>query len=177
MNALANLLVTSGVHVGWGDGPASVDNVRLVYMHAGQLVATAEPTQITTILGSGVSICVWDPVSRVGGANHFMLPYDASPNMASPRYAKQATATLLVDVAVAGASLTRLQARIFGGACIFAAFRDSGHDLGAQNVDAAREILTGARVKIVGEDVGGDCGRKLVFRTDTGVANVVKVTK
>jgi chemotaxis protein CheD len=135
-------------------------------MHAGQLIVTAEPLQITTILGSCVAVCVWDPETRVGGMNHFMRPYDAGPKAASPRYAKYATATLLVDVAAAGANLARLQAKIFGGACILDAFRGAGRDLGAQNIAAAREMLAG----------GGVSGRKLVFHTDTGATIVTTTT-
>jgi chemotaxis protein CheD len=96
--------------------------------------------------------------------------------MATPRYAKHATATLLVDVALAGARLTRLRAKIFGGACVMEAFRSAGRDLGAQNVEVARQLLAAARVGIVAEDVGGNHGRKLVFRTDNGEAIVKRVS-
>ena len=175
MSGIADLLATSGLMRAL-DAGALADGTRAVYMHAGQLVIATEPTQITTILGSCVAVCVWDPVSRIGGMNHFMLPFDSGTQTATPRYAKHATAALLVDVALAGARLTRLRAKIFGGACVMEAFRSAGRDLGAQNVEIARQLLASARVTIVAEDVGGNHGRKLVFRTDNGEAVIKRVT-
>jgi chemotaxis protein CheD len=145
-----------------------------VYVHAGQLAVASGATQIMTVLGSCVAICLWDPLARVGGMNHFMLP-NGGENGSTPRYAKCATATLLLDVTGRGASLGRLEAKIFGGACMMTAFRGTGHDLGTQNVEAARQMLASARIPVVAEDVGGDYGRKLIFRTDTGVAMVKRV--
>ena len=175
MSGIADLLATSGLTRELGAGAALADGTRSVYMHAGQLVIATEPTQITTILGSCVAVCVWDPVSRVGGMNHFMLPFDGGPPMSTPRYAKHATATLLVDVALAGARLPRIKAKIFGGACVMEAFRIGGRDLGGQNVEVARQLLSAARIAVVAEDVGGNHGRKLIFRTDTGEAIVKRV--
>ena len=171
----------SGILAASGDWtPRSVPareagSVHAVYLHSGKLVIAAQPTQITTILGSCVAVCVWDPVTRVGGMNHFMLSIDAGAQTATPRYAKYATATLLVDVTLEGANLARLEAKIFGGACMMAAFRGTGQDLGTQNVEAARRILASAGVPIVAEDVGGEHGRKLIFNTGNGVALVKKV--
>jgi chemotaxis protein CheD len=156
--------------------PQSSESVSALYLHSAQLVVASEPTEITTILGSCVAVCVWDATARVGGMNHFMLPFEAGAQSSPARYAKSATATLLVDVAIAGASLARLQAKIFGGACMMAAFRAAANDLGTQNVEAARRILASAGVPIVAEDVGGTYGRKLIFRTDTGVAMVKKIS-
>src|SRR5690242_14967867 len=125
MSSIGDLLAASGLPI---NSRASMlaDGTRAVYMHAGQFLIATEPTQITTILGSCVAVCVWDPVARIGGMNHFMLPFDSGTQTATPRYAKHATATLLVDVALAGARLTRLRAKIFGGACVMEAFRANG---------------------------------------------------
>ena len=70
----------------------------------------------------------------------------------------------------------RIKAKIFGGACVMEAFRIGGRDLGGQNVEVARQLLSAARIAVVAEDVGGNHGRKLIFRTDTGEAIVKRVT-
>src|SRR4051812_50134949 len=60
--------------------PLTVGNVPLVmgrktvYLLPGELHASAEQTQVTTILGSCVSVCLWDQKLRIGGMNHFLLP-------------------------------------------------------------------------------------------------------
>jgi chemotaxis protein CheD len=138
-----------------------------VYLAPGRLHATAEPVQVTTILGSCVAVCLWDPDRRVGGINHFLLPEGVPP---SSRFGDSAVRMLVESVLALGASRTRLRAKIFGGACVLEAFRHDTHPLGARNVEVARERLRAEQIPVVGEDVGGDLGRKLVFDVQTGCA-------
>ena len=48
---------------------------RTVYLHPGQVFVSPDPTEVTTILGSCVAVCVFDPVLRLGGTNHYLLPH------------------------------------------------------------------------------------------------------
>lgn len=138
-----------------------------VYLAPGRLHASTEPEQVTTILGSCVAVCVWDPDLRVGGINHFLLP-EGVPS--SPRFGDSAVRLLVERVLELGARRSRLRAKIFGGACVLEAFRNDSHPLGARNVEVARERLRAEQIPVVGEDVGGDLGRKLVFDVQTGSA-------
>ena len=137
-----------------------------VYLAPGRLYASAEAVQVTTILGSCVSVCLWDAQQRVGGINHFLLPEGVPP---SPRFGASATSLLIEEVLALGAHRSRLRAKVFGGACVLEAFRKS-HPLGMRNVEVALERLRVEQVPVVGEDVGGDLGRKLVFDVQTGSA-------
>ena len=149
------------------------DGVKKFYLHAGQLYATAEPTEIITILGSCVSVCLYDAVRGVGGVNHFMLPgVSATP---SPRYANNAVDMLLEQLAALGARRSRIEAKLFGGASVLKIGSDSNRDLGARNIEAARIKLAEERISIVSEDVGGIRGRKLVFSTFDGTVLVKQV--
>jgi chemotaxis protein CheD len=153
--------------------PANGDGVRKFYLHAGQLYASAEPTEIITILGSCVSVCLYDAVRGVGGVNHFMLPGE-SPTP-SPRYAKNAVDLLLAQLTALGARRSRIEAKLFGGASVLKIGPDSSRDLGVRNIDAARVKLAEERIPVVSEDVGGIRGRKLVFSTADGTALVRQV--
>jgi len=137
-----------------------------VYLAPGRLYASAGPVQVTTILGSCVAVCLWDASERVGGINHFLLP-EGVP--ASPRFGASAIPQLIDEVLALGARRSRLRAKVFGGASVLEAFRHS-HPLGLRNVEVARERLSAAQVPVVGEDVGGDHGRKVVFDVQTGSA-------
>ena len=53
------------------DRELQVDTVRIL---PGQYYAGAGHGSISTVLGSCVATCLWDPVLRIGGMNHFMLP-------------------------------------------------------------------------------------------------------
>jgi chemotaxis protein CheD len=143
-----------------------VEPARRVYLAPGQLFASAERVQVTTILGSCVAVCLFDNEAQVGGVNHFLLPYGAPP---SPRFAEHAVPQLMDRVLALGARRERLRAKLFGGACVLEALRSSSA-LGARNVDAARERLAAEGIPVVAEDTGGDLGRKLIFEIQTGSA-------
>ena len=139
-----------------------------VFLHAGQLVASAERCEVTTIVGSCVMVCLIDPVRRVGGANHYVLPL-AGPAQPTPRFGDVATRDLVLRMAAHGCREGELQAKIFGGASVLLASDRIGvESLGAKNVRAARQALLARGIPVVAEDVGGTRGRKIVFRTDTG---------
>jgi len=146
---------------------------RKVYLHAGQLYASAEPTEIVTILGSCVSVCMFDRARGIGGLNHFMLPTDGTT--ASPRYARSANEMLIAQLVALGAGRSRLEAKIFGGASVLKTGGDVGTDLGMRNIEAARAHLAQEKIPILGEDVGGVRGRKLVFFTGDGTALIKQV--
>jgi chemotaxis protein CheD len=140
------------------------------YVHAGQLFASAEPYDISTILGSCVSVCLWEPQRGIGGINHYMLPWDASSSEASPRFADFAVRKLIETLERLGANRNRLKAKLFGGASVLTPQLSGG--LGMRNIAAGHSLLAEAGIPIVDEDTGGERGRKLVFRSDDGSASV-----
>ncbi len=144
---------------------------QAMYLHPGAVAVAAEPAAVTTILGSCVSVCLFDPVLRVGGANHFLLP-DHGSAAPSTRFAGEALRELLARLLALGADRRRLQAKVFGGACVVEAFRRSADHLGTRNAAAAFRFLEMERIPVMAEDTGGERGRKLLFHTDDGTALV-----
>lgn len=147
----------------------------LLYVHAGQMFASPVGTEITTILGSCVAVCLWDSFTGIGGINHFMLPSERSGVNPSLRHGDYAIDQLVMELERFGAQRGRLQAKIFGGACILQSFQQGGGELGEKNVLVARARLEAERIPVVGEDVGGARGRKLIFSTDSGAALVKRL--
>jgi len=140
---------------------------RSVYLQPGELCTAAEPTEVVTLLGSCVAVCLFDPVAEVGGVNHFLLPRGPSSD-ASPRYGTNAMALILEQLLALGARPTALRAKVFGGA---SSLRPTfGRSLAAENVALALRVLEEARIPVLESDVGGQRGRKLVFHTDVGSA-------
>ena len=140
------------------------------YMAPGQIFVSAAPAAVTTILGSCVAVCLWDPRMRVGGMNHFMLPHLASADAASPRFGNVAMEQLLEQMRKAGARLPLLQARVYGGSCMFQQMQSPTGHLGQKNSVLALEFLRGRGIEIVDTAVGGTRGRRLTFHTDEGTA-------
>jgi chemotaxis protein CheD len=138
------------------------------YLHAGQLLAFSTPTAITTVLGSCVAVCLYDPAAKVGGMNHFLLPLHVERDR-SPRFGTVAVPALVEAVVRAGASPKGLVAKVFGGASVIGAMAQ-GRRLGEENAALALRLLEEARIPVLDQDVGGSRGRKVVFFVDEGTA-------
>ena len=147
----------------------SRDLIR-VDLQPGQLYASAQASAVTTVLGSCVAVCLWDPVAAVGGMNHYLLPFFAGAGKGLPRFGNVAMAQLLDRLVSAGAVRGRLQAKVFGGACVLEAFQARQGHLGEKNATVAFKLLEELAIPVVSRDVGGRSGRKLIFHSDTGHA-------
>ncbi|MGO9863053.1 MAG: chemotaxis protein CheD [Terriglobales bacterium] len=141
-----------------------------VFLLPGQLHVSPEPTQICTILGSCVSICLWDPQRLAGGMNHFLLPASREGEPASLRFADVATTALLEKLLLLGCRPRNLRAKIFGGSFMFQNQDRYTASLGANNVAAALWLMKNAGIPVAEQDTGGIKGRKIVFNTDDGAA-------
>jgi len=152
----------------------SQNGTKGIYLHAGQLHVATEPTEITTVLGSCVAVCVWDAVAQVGGMCHFMLPDAIGGKADSARFAKYALPELVDRIVAKGGLRHRIQARVYGGGTMLNT-ATSENDLGSKNVKAATEWLESARVPVIEQEVRGNHGRRVVFRTNDGSATVRRV--
>jgi chemotaxis protein CheD len=141
-----------------------------LYLAPGHIVAMAEPCTLRTVLGSCVSVTLFDPHARAGGMNHFLLPGSASDE--SPeRYGQGALDILLARLLRLGCSLENLEAGIFGGACVVEALANALH-LGERNVDFAFAWLKEKQIRIVTRDVLGRQARRLEFSVADGSTRV-----
>jgi chemotaxis protein CheD len=147
--------------------PAEVPRIASRFLQPGHLVIATEPMQVTTILGSCVSVCLFDTTKGIGGINHFMLPLASGRTTASARFGDVAMNELLSGVRNAGARLPFLQARVFGGASMFQDMKTTA-SLGQKNAELALDFLARTGVHVIEVDTGGNRGRKLIYRTDEG---------
>jgi chemotaxis protein CheD len=147
-----------------------------VYLHPGQIFVSATACRISTIVGSCVTVCIFDPVARLGGANHYLLA-EAFADPAQPnRFGSNAVPELVGRVISFGGRRSDLVAKIFGGAAMnLGAPRMPKETLGAKNITLARRILENERIPVVAEDVGGSRGRKVIFSTNEGHAWVQRL--
>ena len=144
---------------------------RIVYLHPAEVFASNQPTRISMVLGSCVGIFLFDRRRHIGGAAHYMLPKWDGVGRPSPRYGDAAINTLIAKLQNEGSKIGSLQAKVFGGACMFQAFRsETGYHIGLRNIEIAMELLSHRRISIVSTDVGGDRGRRVKLLTDTGAA-------
>lgn len=117
---------------------------------------------MTIGLGSCVAILLHDPVARVGGMAHVLLPSPAlSRKDDNPAKFPQTAVPRLVELmAEQGASVRRISGRLVGGASMFTGLGAPGTiQMGERNIVASRQALHQQGVAIVGEATGGDFGR------------------
>ena len=131
------------------------------------------PNAITTLgLGSCVGIALRDPVSKVGGLAHIMLPDSTkiSNNHCIAKFADTGIVELVRIMVENGASRNRIVAKIAGGAQMFA-LEGGKSDLvagGARTVEAVKKTLGEMKIKILAEDTGLNYGRTVEFYPETG---------
>jgi chemotaxis protein CheD len=167
---------SSGEASSAGFSSGGVARLPRIYVHPGQIMVTPDPMHITTILGSCVAVCLWDPGCGAGGLAHFVLPDGCSSGSARLRFGAAAIEELLRRLVELGSGAERLQAKLFGGACVLRAFRRQKQHLGLRNVEVARGDLARRSIPVVAEDVGGNHGRKLVFHPHDGAAWVKTIS-
>lgn len=144
-----------------------------VYLHPGQLVLCDRPTAVTTILGSCVSVCLYDERTGAAGMNHFLLPHWAGTGENGARFGGAAMRQLVDGLRRLGARTADLRAKVFGGACVLQAFERADREhLGTRNAQVALEFLRAEGIPVLAEDTGGRRGRRLCFHTDDGAALV-----
>jgi chemotaxis protein CheD len=148
---------------------------KMTFVHTGEVAVARSATLMHTVLGSCVSVCLWDPTTGIGGINHFLLPDQVTNGISSARFGNVAVRTLLRDLDALGAKVESLQAKVFGGAAVLSPRLAQPDALGLRNAELARVLLGLAGIPVVAEDVGGDHGRKLIFRTSDGAAWVRKL--
>jgi chemotaxis protein CheD len=147
---------------------------------ADSAVGAAPDVIVTVGLGSCVAISIYDPVAVVGGLAHILLPSEAMSRERANRakFAGTAVPMLIEQLRARGARLARLEAKMAGGAAMFASLVSSaGLQMGERNVMACRAALQLAGVRLVGQDVGGDYGRSVYFTIADGVMRVRSVRR
>ena len=127
-------------------------------------VTTDAGIYLTTILGSCVAACLTDPVARVGGMNHFLLPGEEGSNSASMSHGVHAMELLVNGLLQKGAKRDRLQAKLFGGARMLKGLTD----VGRCNADFAERFIKRERIALTGGSLRGERGRRVQFWPTTG---------
>lgn len=129
------------------------------------------PDIITTLgLGSCIGLTFYDPVTKVGGMVHYMLPDSTKVrnNGNIAKFADTGIEQLLKKVIAAGASRQRLVAKMAGGAKMFEVNGGSLGNIGQRNIESVHTILRQEGIRLTAEDVGGKVARTLLFDVASG---------
>lgn len=142
------------------------DEIRITIVQGEYKISGRADVVLSTLLGSCVAMCLFDPVAHLGGLNHFLLPGSDTGDESdrSLRYGAYAMELLVNSLLTQGAAKSRLRAKLFGGARMLAGLTD----LGGRNADFAEQYLQRENIALVGGSLRGDRGRRVEFWPFTG---------
>ena len=146
---------------------ASPDGTKRHYLYPGTLFVHKEQHLVTTVLGSCVSVCLWNQTARLGGINHYLLPLWNGEGLPTPKYGNIAIEKLIEKVKAISSPGDKLIAKVFGGASMWEK-TEGLLAIGQRNIEFATESLKAHGIKIISSDVGGFQGRKIIFDTAEG---------
>lgn len=158
--------------------PALAPERRVNIVQGEHHVADDPNTVLTTILGSCIAACIWDPKIGVGGMNHFLLPGDGMEGRHNQtgdamRFGVHAMELLVNGLLRRGAVRSRLQAKLFGGARMIKGLTD----IGELNARFAEKFLAREGIALVGGSLRGEQGRRIQFWPVGGRARQVLLAK
>ncbi len=147
----------------------------------GEVKTSQDPAEVLTCLGLGscIGVCMYDPVAKVAGMAHIVLPSsDGKPEKTGGKYADTGVPMLLEMMLKRGAIKSRVIVKIAGGAQISRAKGlGDAFQIGERNVEAMQAVFSAASMKIKASDTGGHHGRTMRFNLDTGQTMVTTAGK
>lgn len=137
------------------------------FLNPGGVFVSNEPYYVHTILGSCVSVCLWDEKNKISAVNHYILSHCNGINLTC-KYGNISLRYMLFEIYKLGAS--SLSAYVIGGSSN-PLLNDT---IPTQNIKIADEFLEKHRIPVCFRDVGGFMGRKITFDTMSGEISIVK---
>ncbi len=142
----------------------------------GEVQVSKDPSAVLTCLGLGscVAVCAYDPVAKVGGMAHVVLPSSEGRAVKlSAKYADMAIPMLIAETQKQGALKTRLVVKLAGGAELSkAAGMDNAFKIGETNQAAVKEVLSKENMKVAADELGGNKGRTARLYVASGRVSV-----
>ena len=130
------------------------------------------PDSLTTLgLGSCIGLTLFDPVAKIGGLVHYMLPDSTKlkNNTNIAKFGDTGIRELYRQMTLAGANPRRLVAKIAGGAKMFeVSGMSSVGNVGERNAEQAKIVLKELKIPLIAEDTGLNYGRTVVLDCENG---------
>ncbi|MBQ7955837.1 MAG: chemotaxis protein CheD [Lachnospiraceae bacterium] len=146
---------------------------EIIKVGMADLKVCSSPDGLTTLgLGSCVGIALRDPILKLGGLAHIMLPDSTAIRGGAsnvPKFADTGIEELVRQMEALGAKRSRMTAKLAGGATMFATQSKSNLvKIGERNVEASKQKLAELKIPILSEDTGNTYGRTVIFYPETG---------
>ena len=161
------------------------NRLPIIRIGGGEYFASDSEVMISTLLGSCVAVCLYDPFQKVAGMNHIMSSrkeYTASEQVCyqeDGKYGFCAMDLLIREMMQKGAVFKNMRAKIFGGASLFKPYNECTIEycVGEENIRFVMNYLKINSIPIVSKAVGGEYGKVIRFYSDNYTVKVRKIEK
>lgn len=151
-------------------------HLRTLYLKPGEMHLTREPSLITTVLGSCISVTMHHKPTGFSAMCHAVMPSQAESRKKREgdyevfQFVDSSLAWMIEQCEKNGIRPAAVEVKMFGGAAMFSELSQGQGDtgVGKRNIETAMEMLKKNRMKLAAWNVGGNQGRKLIFNTLTG---------
>jgi chemotaxis protein CheD len=147
----------------------------LIYLKPGEIYFGERPALVRTILGSCVSVTMFNPRFKIGAICHALLPTCGTEDPCDAacdglfRYVDCAVRGLVSMFERKGIWRHEITAKVFGGSTMLTSGNGTKLiSMGKQNIDAVKKVLHREELEVAGFDVGGTFARRVLFFADTG---------
>ena len=145
----------------------------IVSIGMGEMKVTNDPAMSLCCVGLGscIGFCAYDPVAKIGGMAHMVLPQQASQNEGIPsaKYVNTGIPFILEEMMKKGAIQSRLVVKMAGGAQMFnIPGANTALDVGTRNIEMANHVLAKIGVRYIRSDLGGNKGRTMYLIIENG---------
>jgi chemotaxis protein CheD len=144
-----------------------ITDIETIYLYPANLVVPMPSALVHTILGSCVSVCLYDTLLKIGGINHYMLPLWNGQELPSPKYGNIAIERLYDKLIFNGSQHKNIISKVFGGGEVIQNM-NMHFNIGHKNIIIAEEMLKELKIPITAKSTGGKQGRKIMFNSLTG---------
>ena len=127
---------------------------------------TKKPMLLGTLLGSCVSICLYNKFNGSAAMNHFLIPSAGRKDMKNDpgKYGESSCEMIIRSLMRIDPDDSHYSAQVFGGGNLFSQC-DSMEDIGERNIRIAEQVLSKNRIRIIRRKIGGTKGVKIFFNT------------
>ncbi|WP_329742698.1 chemoreceptor glutamine deamidase CheD [Dyella sp. A6] len=156
----------------------SAQSCHTVKVLPGEFYVSMQDEVVSTVLGSCISACIFDPRRRIGGMNHFMLPAPSGATGArddwalvvgrAARYGNDAMEQLINAILKVGSQRVDLEVKVFGGGRVLTQMTD----VGRRNIEFVQHYIETEGLRLTASDLGDVYPRQVQFFPTSGRVRV-----
>ena len=150
--------------------------MKKVFLKPGDIYVGKAPAEVSTVLGSCVSITMFSERLKLGAICHALLPSGhTSRDRDKFHYVDSSILSMLSMFEKMGVKSGELEIKLLGGGDMFERISGNTISVGTKNIETALQVLKNNNLELTGSDVGGTMGRKIYFCTRTGKVLIKRI--